>query len=520
MSYIALYRKFRPKEFKDVIGQDHIVKTLTNQITSNRIGHAYLFNGTRGTGKTSTAKIFAKAVNCISPMEGSPCNTCEVCDAINQQKSMNIIEIDAASNNGVDNIRDIRDEVVYTPTQGKFKVYIIDEVHMLSIGAFNALLKTLEEPPEHVIFILATTEPHKIPITILSRCQRYDFKRISIETITKLLVDLMIKENIDVEEKALQYIAKVADGSMRDALSILDQCISFFIGQRLTMDKVLDILGAVDTSVFSQLLDNFINRDVYNSLDTVEHLIMQGRDLGQFLNDFIWYIRSLLITKTVEDPSYVLDMSEESILLLKEHSAKIDETTILRYIKILSDLSNQIKYSSQKRVLLEVAIINICQPEMELDYTSLIERLIKVESQLEKGIVTTHTPIDNSKREDIKPVIKERPKALTEDMKALIGKWPSVVNRIPINMKPYLKKTKPDINGTMLTIMCEDELTKDYLEADERKKTIKETVENELGKSIELQFKNTGVQESDSNESNDVYSKLQEKVNFEITYED
>ena len=223
MSYQALYRKFRPQEFEDVKGQDHIVTTLKNQITADRIGHAYLFCGTRGTGKTTVAKIFAKAVNCEHPIDGSPCGECASCRAITEGSSMNVIEIDAASNNGVDNIRQIREEVAYRPTEGRYKVYIIDEVHMLSAGAFNALLKTLEEPPSYVIFILATTEAHKIPITILSRCQRYDFHRISIDTIAARLTDLMQQENVNVDERAIRYVAKAGDGSMRDALSLLDQ---------------------------------------------------------------------------------------------------------------------------------------------------------------------------------------------------------------------------------------------------------------------------------------------------------
>jgi DNA polymerase-3 subunit gamma/tau len=259
---MALYRKFRPGGFEDVKGQDHISKTLQNQIKADRIGHAYLFCGTRGTGKTSVAKIFAKAVNCEHPIDGSPCGVCASCRSISEGRSMNVIEIDAASNNGVDNIREIREEVAYRPTEGRFKVYIIDEVHMLSIGAFNALLKTLEEPPEYVIFIFATTEAHKIPITILSRCQRYDFKRITIDTIAARLMELMDKEQVDVEEKAIRYIAKAADGSMRDALSLLDQCIAFYIGQKLTYDHVLEVLGAVDTDVFSKLLREILAKDI------------------------------------------------------------------------------------------------------------------------------------------------------------------------------------------------------------------------------------------------------------------
>ena len=345
MSYTALYRKFRPSTFDQVKGQDHIVQTLKNQINANRIGHAYLFCGTRGTGKTSVAKIFAKAVNCEHPVDGSPCNECETCRGITNGSAMNVIEIDAASNNGVDNIRQIRDEIQYSPSSGKYTVYIIDEVHMLSIGAFNALLKTLEEPPAYVIFILATTEPHKIPITILSRCQRYDFKRISIDTIAARLSELMEKESIEVEDKAIRYVAKAADGSMRDALSLLDQCIAFYLGQKLTYDNVLDVLGAVDNEIFSRLTRSVIDSDVTTSLNILDEIIMQGREPGQFVNDFIWYLRNLMLIKTSDDDEImeVIDASAERIEALKEEAQMVNVDVIMRYIRILSELSGQIK---------------------------------------------------------------------------------------------------------------------------------------------------------------------------------
>lgn len=359
MSYVALYRKFRPDQFGDVKGQDHIVTTLKNQIQSGRIGHAYLFCGTRGTGKTTVAKIFAKAVNCEHPVDGSPCGECPTCKAIAAGVSMNVIEIDAASNNGVDNIREIVDEVSYSPAEGKYKVYIIDEVHMLSIGAFNALLKTLEEPPSYVIFILATTEVHKIPITILSRCQRYDFKRISIDTIADRLKELVEKEQVPVEEKALRYIAKAADGSMRDALSLLDQCIAFHFGSELTYDKVLDVLGAVDTSVFSTLLRNILDRNVLGCIELLDTIIVQGREITQFITDFTWYLRNLLLVKTSEDPSEVIDVSSDNMKLLQEEADRIETDAIIRDIRIFSELSSQIKYAAQKRVLTELSLIHI-----------------------------------------------------------------------------------------------------------------------------------------------------------------
>lgn len=381
MSYTALYRKFRPSEFDDVKGQDHIVTTLKNQIKADRIGHAYLFCGTRGTGKTTVAKIFAKAVNCQHTEDGSPCGKCEMCRSIASGASMNVIEIDAASNNGVDNIREIREEVAYRPTEGKYKVYIIDEVHMLSIGAFNALLKTLEEPPEYVIFILATTEAHKIPITILSRCQRYDFKRISIDTIADRLRELMTEENVEVEEKAIRYVAKMADGSMRDALSLLDQCIAFYLGQKLTYDHVLEVLGAVDTDVFSRLLRQILKRDVPAVLKSVEELVMQGRELTQMVNDFTWYLRNLLLAKTSDNMEEVLDVSSENLQQLKEEAEMIEVDILLRYIRIFSDLSNQIKYAVQKRILLEVTLIKLCKPAMETNPDTLLDRIRAVEER-------------------------------------------------------------------------------------------------------------------------------------------
>ena len=392
MSYQALYRKWRPATFEDVKGQDHIVTTLKNQIKLDRVGHAYLFCGTRGTGKTTVAKIFAKAVNCENPVDGSPCGECPTCKAIAAGVSMNVVEIDAASNNGVDNIREIRDEVMYSPTEGKKKVYIIDEVHMLSIGAFNALLKTLEEPPEYVIFILATTEASKIPITILSRCQRYDFHRISIDTIAGRLSQLMEYENIRVEDKALRYVAKAADGSMRDALSLIDQCVAFHLGQdELTYENVLDVLGAVDTTVFADTLKAVVSGDVSACLHIVEDVVMQGRDLSQFTSDFVWYLRNLLLVASTKDISSledVIDVSADNLKQLEEDAKLADAETLMRYIRVMSDLSNELKLATQKRIKLEVSLIKLCKPAMEpaADIGELSGRVGQLEQQLEETI--------------------------------------------------------------------------------------------------------------------------------------
>lgn len=387
MSYTAMYRRFRPTTFEEVKGQDAIVTTLKNQIRSDRIGHAYLFCGTRGTGKTSIAKLFAKSVNCEHPVDGSPCGECASCKAIAEGRSMNVIEIDAASNNGVDNIREIVNEVAYSPTEGKYRVYIIDEVHMLSAGAFNALLKTLEEPPSYVIFILATTEANKIPVTILSRCQRYDFKRLTVEQIEERMKEALAAagEALPIEEKALKYLAKSADGAMRDAWSLLDQCLAFHFGHELTYDMVLDVLGAVDTSVFSKLLRCVIARDVAGCIGVLEEIVLQGRDMSQFVSDFTWYLRNLLLVKTSGDScEEVIDISSENLARLKEEAQQIEVDAIMRDIRCFSELSGRIRYAGQKRVLIEMALIRLCRPEMETNEDTLLERIRKLEQTVEQ----------------------------------------------------------------------------------------------------------------------------------------
>ena len=392
MAYTALYRKWRPSRFEDVRGQEHIVRTLKNQILSDRVGHAYLFCGTRGTGKTTIAKIMARAVNCEHPVDGSPCNECAVCRSILEGRSVNVAEIDAASNNGVDNIREIRDQVQYSPTEGKYRVYIIDEVHMLSAGAFNALLKTLEEPPAYVIFILATTEANRIPITVLSRCQRYDFRRIGNDVIADQISHLLAEEKVEADEDAVRYVAKAADGSMRDALSLLEQCISFYYGQRLTYEKVLDVLGAVDTQVFSRLLRLIIECNVPGCVSLMDEISSQGRDLGQFVTDFIWYLRNLMLVQTAEQSAQALEMTTENYEALREESKMVALPVLMRNIRICSELANQLKFAVSKRVLIEMAIIKMMQPQMEDDIESLSVRLDRIEDQINSGSFVQTAP--------------------------------------------------------------------------------------------------------------------------------
>lgn len=499
MSYTALYRKFRPLCFEDVKGQEHIVKTLKNQIKADRIGHAYLFTGTRGTGKTTIAKILARAVNCENPVDGSPCGECASCKSLLFGAGMNVIEMDAASNNGVDDVRGIVEDISYSPAEGKYKVYIIDEVHMLSAPAFNALLKSLEEPPSYVIFILATTEVHKIPITILSRCQRYDFRRISIETITARLQELMEKEGVQVQDRALRYIAKTADGSMRDALSLLERCIAFYYGEELTYDKALEVLGAVDSDVFSRLLRGVFSQDVAVCISLLEEMIMQGRELVQFVADFTWYLRNLLLigasdTGAMED---VIDISSDNLKKLKEEAQMTDMETIMRYIRILSELSGQLRLSTQKRIMIEMALIKLCRPQMESDVASLADRIRTLERKVENGVpmqmVLGHASgnIPPNRTDESNASIKKAvlPEAIPEDIKQVVGQWGTIANRIGQPMRAYLRNVRLSIdNENRLLLACADSTLYDWLSTQEHKTEVEESISGIIGKQVEVRF--------------------------------
>ena len=523
MSYTALYRKFRPTAFEDVKGQDHIVTTLKNQIKAERTSHAYLFCGTRGTGKTTIAKIFAKAVNCEHPVDGSPCGECAICRAIAAGASMNVIEIDAASNNGVDSIREIVDEVTYSPAEGKYKVYIIDEVHMLSIGAFNALLKTLEEPPSYVIFILATTEVHKIPITILSRCQRYDFKRITIDTIADRIRELMDKEQVHIEEKAIRYIAKTADGSMRDALSLLDQCIAFHFGKELTYDKVLDVLGAVDTEVFSRLLRIVLNADVTGAIALLEEIVMQGRELTQFISDFTWYLRNLLLVKTADGIEDVIDVSTENLARLKEEAQMVENDVIMRYIRVMSELSGQIRYASQKRILVEIALIKLCRPSMETDTSSLVDRIRQLEEKLEKGISMTAvsgggTIAYAGTEKSMEHVVQaELPKAIPEDVKKVAGNWSAIVGEAPMPMKAYLKTAYPSLatDGSLLVVV-QDGLPSDYFKEACHREELERIIADFSQKEMQVTIQNAQQGRNPEEVFPDLSRLVSQTINMEV----
>nr|WP_081679486.1 DNA polymerase III subunit gamma/tau [Butyrivibrio sp. XPD2002] len=506
MAYVALYRKFRPPVFDDVKGQDHIVTTLKNQIKSDRIGHAYLFCGTRGTGKTSVAKILARAVNCENPQDGSPCGECPTCKAIESGAAMgNVIEIDAASNNGVDNIREIIDEISYSPTVGKYKVYIIDEVHMLSTGAFNALLKSLEEPPSYVIFILATTEVQKIPITILSRCQRYDFHRITIDTIADRLREVVDKEGVKVEDKALRYVAKAADGSMRDSLSLLDQCIAFNYGEELTYDKVLGVLGAVDTAIFGRLFSYLIAQDVSSALNLLSEIVIQGRELTQFVSDFIWYLRNLMLVSTSDNMEDAVDMSTDNLNALKELAKSSDIDTIMRYIRVFSELSQSLRFAAQKRILIEVALIRLCKPQMDEDTGAILDRLRILEERSEEmdgvlgGIKSGQITVNASGAagggapsgaapEPQKAKVLES--AVAEDVKRVVNEWGRILVKMGNPMRVYLEKAVlSQGNDNKLFIVLDNKERVDKYNDEPGKSELSAVIDEAIGKHVEFEMR-------------------------------
>ncbi|WP_300903299.1 DNA polymerase III subunit gamma/tau [uncultured Clostridium sp.] len=415
MAYTALYREWRPRTFNDVVGQEHITTTLKNQILNNRIAHAYLFCGTRGTGKTSTAKVFAKALNCLNLKDGEPCNECEMCKKINEGLAIDVTELDAASNNGVDKIRDIIDDVKYPPQEAKYKVYIMDEVHMLSAGAVNAFLKTLEEPPNNVIFILATTDPQKLPITILSRCQRFDFKRINNSEITARLRKIVNEQNVLADERSLNLIARVSDGAMRDSLSILDQAISMGNGN-VDYGTVVSMLGLVTNEHLFKLANAVIQRSVEKGIEIIEEVIYSGKDIYLFIKDLIAHYRNLLMVKVTNNPEEVLDMSEENIALIKEQGARLRAEEIMRCIRILQEAENNAKLSKQSRLYCELAVIKMCKIEYDTSSEVILTRLNKLEESLRNGSIKVSTAskeiekINNSKTVNIetnKNIVKE-----------------------------------------------------------------------------------------------------------------
>lgn len=425
VGYTALYREWRPKTFDEVVGQKHVTITLKNQVKDNRIAHAYLLCGTRGTGKTSTAKILSKAVNCLNPQNGEPCNQCEMCKKINDGLEIDVTELDAASHNGVEDIRNIIDDVQYPPHEARFKVYIIDEVHMLSMGAVNAFLKTLEEPPKNVMFILATTDPQRLPITILSRCQRFDFKRIKKDEMFQRLREIVAKQGVFADDESLNLIARISDGAMRDALSILDQAISTGNG-KVQYDDIINMLGLVTNEYLIKITSALIEKNIENAMKTVDNIVFSGKDINIFIKDLIIHMRNLMMVKISKNAEEILDMSQENIKLIREQSEKIRVEEIMRYIKILQDTEEESKWSKQSRIYLELAVIKMCKIEYDISNEIILARLNKLEGMIKNGSILYNNR--ESKKNDAKQDIRKIPKKAVEENNSAVETADKFIN--------------------------------------------------------------------------------------------
>jgi DNA polymerase-3 subunit gamma/tau len=485
----ALYRAYRPQTFDDMVGQRHVIKTLKNQIKNDNIGHAYLFTGTRGTGKTSTAKIFARSVNCLNSVDQEPCNKCETCESILNDNTMDTIEIDAASNNSVDDIRELRESVKYSPTNCKYKVYIIDEVHMLSQGAFNALLKTLEEPPSYVIFILATTEPHKIPATILSRCQRFDFKRVTVDEMVKRMQDICAGENIEAEEKALNLIATNSQGALRDALSILDQCMSF--GEdKITYDDVVELMGTVNIDQLFDLSQYIIDQDIKKSLQSLNEFISWGKDIRNLINDLISHFRNIMVCKVSKDMEDILSLPEDTIEKIFKQSEGVEINSLIRILNVLSETQDSIKSSSNPRVMVEVAVMKIAQPTFEDSKEALLDRIENLEKIIESGNIRIAPQssgevayVNTKLPEEIHTETKHYEEVKSEDVELVESSWKEVLKQIKKDKKmpiyALLTEAKNfNVHNNELYIVFDDKFSfaKDRLSAKETHEYIEKVV--------------------------------------------
>ena len=512
MAYTALYRKFRPTTFADVVGQEHITRTLRNQIIADRVGHAYLFNGGRGTGKTSSAKILARAINCLNPKDGEPCNECEICRGALNGSLTDIVEMDAASNNSVEDIRSIREEVNFLPTKAKYRVYIIDEVHMLSPGAFNALLKTLEEPPEHVKFILATTEPQKLPATILSRCQRFDFKRISNEDIIKRLKVVCNESNIEITDSALNIIAVLSEGAMRDALSILERCIQD--GEnKIDEDKIKDLVGIPKIAFVNSITEAIIDYDIDKALKSMDDILNEGKDLNNFLWEIIKYIKDILIYKSSKKADLY---SEDEIANINAISEKVTKEKLVNLIYELSKLETDMKWSTQKTIMFQAGIIKLCSNEFDSS-SNIEERVDKIEKYLKSGRVAVNTmqvpvsatPVNQTQNYNLNNRIQSTPKVASNTVKQntmankpkqyssdLSKSWPTIVNDLKQNGKIVLytnlmNTSAEEINDMTVGIKFPNGLSsfgKTVLEKQENIKEISTLVSMACGKEMQIKY--------------------------------
>ena len=522
--YQALYRKYRPQTFDDVVGQQAVTQTLKTQLLSNRLSHAYLFTGSRGTGKTSSAKILAKAVNCENPQDGNPCNCCSACQAIDAGSCMDVLEIDAASNNGVDNVRDLRDDAIYTPSQVKKRVYIIDEVHMLSISAFNALLKIIEEPPEHLLFILATTELHKVPATILSRCQRFSFRRISQEDIAARLQYVAYQEGIDLDDSAARIIARLADGGMRDGLSLLDQCASAVVGE-LNAERVYACLGIAGVQECGKLMECIAKRDSASALSLMNRYYAEGKDMGALLDELACLTRDLMIMKTAPNEGITMlsgvAADDEVTTLAKQFSSG----ELTRMLAVLQRTAAGFTRSSSRRMDVELCLVDLCQPELTLDKEALNARLTKIEDQLRSGcFAAASVPALKHEIEELPPfpgdddapplegsipVVEEK---LAQD-EAPVGFWTDVAAQVKAELRPHVAgffATGPAapvrgiLQGNRLLLICTNAFAKDMINKPEVTQLVAVKASAKLGRQIAVVV----TDESGATSNNEQMEKL------------
>lgn len=533
MGYKALYRKYRPQTFSDVYGQDHIVETLKGELSQGKISHAYLFTGTRGTGKTSCAKILAKAVNCLSPKEGDPCLECEACRLVAEEEATDIVELDAASNNGVDDVRVLREQVAFTPSQLKYRVYIIDEVHMLSIQAFNALLKTIEEPPEHAIFILATTEVHKLPATILSRCQRFDFKRIEPEKIVERINYIAEKEGFSVKPQAAALIAAAADGGMRDALSILDLCVS--VSKDITEEVVTDVCGMSGHAYLNKLSDAIINGDASKALTLIDELHSGSVDMLRLANDLSAHFRDIMIVKTVSADKKPVVCSENQMEIYRQKAAAFDIKDIMRCLSMLSECISSMQ-GANRRSMLEMTVIKLCTPELCTDIQSLEKRLRALELGAPKRVVAaketdtvkteektkTEVSVNTSVDEEIPPPEEEYPASAQEENTVTadeasedspVAEWSEVLKVLSVSCPPIfgvLNGSRAFIKGQYLLIDAPNNMFRTMINGSNAtyRDAIRKAAEQVLGQTYKL----GPYRASTTDDSNDPLKALAQKL--------
>ncbi|OPJ64658.1 DNA polymerase III subunit tau [Clostridium oryzae] len=504
-----MYREWRPKTFDDVVGQSHITTTIKNQIITNRIAHAYLFCGTRGTGKTTTARILAKTLNCLNPEDGEPCNKCEMCEKVDKGLSIDVTELDAASNNGVDNIRDIIDDVQYPPQEAKYKIYIMDEVHMLSSGAVNAFLKTLEEPPKNVVFILATTDPQKLPITILSRCQRFDFKRIRSKDVFGRLRAIVEKRGIFSEDKSLELIARVSDGAMRDALSILDQAIAMGKGT-VEYENLISMLGLVTNDNLLKLTDMIISKNIEGAIKIIDDIVLSGKDINNFIKEMVIHMRNLMVLKVSNNPKDILDMSLENIELLNDQAQKIRVEELMRNISILQEAEDQSRWGSQGRIYLELAAVKMCKREFDTSKEVLLARINRLEDIIKQGKVTvecerviTKTKNETQKvneqqghvmKEEVKPVFTENAESKIT-LQQVKSAWKDILDTFKARrlMIIYASLVTGKPNGCsngVIEVLYEAQyaFNKKRLEKDDNSKTVNEVFSDILKEKVRVVY--------------------------------